>query len=85
MSKHLFLFGGSPPFTENMAKKFADLAIIYRKPVSILFVEREGWESYMPKYTQPLEELGLHDFYFLPLPSSPISEVALSLHNSAVL
>lgn len=85
MSKHLFLFGGSPPFTIKMAKQFVKLASKVDAPVSILLVERKGWEEYMPKYTRLLEELGLNKFTFLPLPSTPIEQVIYSIKNSSGL
>ncbi|MEQ6389987.1 hypothetical protein RZN22_11740 [Bacillaceae bacterium S4-13-58] len=66
-SKHLFLFGGSPPFTYTLGKRFADLALTSKGKVAILFLEREGWERYMEKYTAVLEEYGVHDFVYLPL------------------
>ncbi|WP_260445592.1 Type 1 glutamine amidotransferase-like domain-containing protein [Metabacillus elymi] len=80
--KHLFLFGGSPPFTLNMAKQFVIKAST-NDSVSILFVERDGWEQYMPRYTQALEDLGLNGFYYLPLPSTPIEKVVDCLKNSS--
>lgn len=83
MDKHLFLFGGSPPFTLNMAERFVKEATKTTTPVSILFVEREGWEQYMPKYTQALVDLGLNFFNYLPLPSTPIKEVINCLNNSS--
>ena len=83
MDKHLFLFGGNPPFTLNMAKQFVIKASTTNAPASILFIERNGWEQYMPKYTQALEELGLNEFYYLPLPSTPIEKVVNCLKNSS--
>lgn len=83
MDKHLFLFGGSPPFTLNMAKQFVIKASTKNAPVSILFVERDGWEQYMPRYTQALEDLGLLEFYYLPLPSTPIKKTVNCLKNSS--
>lgn len=85
MDKHLFLFGGGPPFTLNMTKQFVIKASTTNAPVSILFIERDGWEQYMPKYTQALEELGLNEFYYLPLPSTPIEKVITCLKNSSGL
>ncbi|MET3695893.1 cyanophycinase [Bacillus oleivorans] len=86
MDRHLYLFGGGPPFTKNMAKQFTQISLKLNQPVSILFVERDGWEQYMPKYTQALEELGLNDFYFLPLPTTPIKEVIQCLtHSSGII
>lgn len=83
MDKHLFLFGGSPPFTLNMAKQFVKKASTTNPSVSILFVERDGWEQYMPRYTQALVDLGLSEFYYLPLPSTPIERVVDCLKNSS--
>ena len=83
MSTHLFLFGGSPPFTLKMAKQFVKLTSKVNSPVSILVVERDGWEKYMPKYIKVLEELGLNKFTYLPLPSTPIEQVIRSIKNSS--
>lgn len=83
MDRHLFLFGGSPPFTLNMAKRFVIKASKRKKTVSILFVEREGWEQYMPRYTQALVDLGLNKFNYLPLPSTPIEYVNTCIKNSS--
>lgn len=76
MDKHLFLFGGSPSFTLNMAKRFVIKALKTNAPVSNLFVEREGWEQYIPRYTKSLEDLGLNEFYpFLQPPLKKLSTV----------
>ncbi|WP_245208135.1 Type 1 glutamine amidotransferase-like domain-containing protein [Sediminibacillus dalangtanensis] len=65
--QHLFLFGGSPPFTPELGKVFAETARQATKKVAILFLEREGWEEYMSKYTSVLKEHGLQDFFYMPL------------------
>lgn len=68
-NRHLFLFGGSPPFTEKLGKKFAQLTLGGK--VAILFLERDGWEQYMPKYTSVLENYCLDDFAYLALRPKP--------------
>ncbi|MBS4196829.1 Type 1 glutamine amidotransferase-like domain-containing protein [Lederbergia citri] len=83
MDKHLFLFGGGPPFTLNMAKLFVRKTSHSKEPISILFVERDGWEEYMPVYTQALEDLGINDFHYLPLPNIPIEQVIECLTKSS--
>ncbi|MFA1819413.1 Type 1 glutamine amidotransferase-like domain-containing protein [Virgibacillus oceani] len=83
MNKHLFLHGGSPPFTIKMAQKFTKKISVTNAFISILFVERDGWEQYMPKYTHRLDQLGFNQFYYLPLPSTPIEIVTDCLKNSA--
>ncbi len=83
MDKHLFLFGGPPPFTEHMAKQFVKQSLTTNSPVSILFVEREGWEQYMTRYTQALVDLELSEFNYLPLPSTPIEKIDNCLQNSS--
>lgn len=83
MDKHLFLFGGAPPFTLDMARQFASMVAETGSPVSILFVEREGWEAYMPKYTQELERFGVREFNYLPLPTTPVEEVIDRLRGSS--
>lgn len=83
MDKHLFLFGGGPPFTLNMAKRFVEITSQKSAPVSILVVEREGWEEYMPRYTQALKDLGLNEFFYLPLPVTPVEDVIKAIKNSS--
>lgn len=82
MDKHLFLFGGGPPFTPNMVKRFL-AAKKSSEPVAILFVERDGWEEYMSNYTNELIDFGLKDFHVIPLPSTPIDEVISCVTNSS--
>ncbi|WP_245830948.1 hypothetical protein [Sediminibacillus massiliensis] len=66
--KHLFLFGGSPPFSPILGGEFASISLSKSKPkIGVLFVERPGWKDYMTKYTASLEAYGLRDFLFLPL------------------
>lgn len=83
MDRHLFLFGGGPPFTASQAKLFAKISSQSNDPVSILFVEREGWEEYMPVYTRELEKLGIHNFLYLPLPTTPVEQVVKCIANSS--
>lgn len=65
--RHLFLFGGSPPFSKKFGKKFADLSLSNNGKVAILFTERDGWEAYMQLYTSILEENTIERFFYLPL------------------
>jgi len=83
MNKHLFLFGGGPPFTKNMAREFVQETLKKNSPISLLVVERVGWEQYIPNYTSGLKELGVEDIHILPLPSTPISKVVDCLENSS--
>ncbi|NGQ97114.1 type 1 glutamine amidotransferase-like domain-containing protein [Brevibacillus sp. SYP-B805] len=83
MDKHLFLFGGVPPFTLHMAKKFVEAASKTKAPVVLLFVERDGWEQFIPLYTQALEEWGLRAFNYLPLPSTPVEKAIDAIKNSS--
>ncbi|WP_019413975.1 Type 1 glutamine amidotransferase-like domain-containing protein [Paenisporosarcina sp. TG20] len=69
-NKHLFLFGGSPPFGKHLGRKFADFCCNNKGKVAVLFLERDGWKEYMKKYTSVLETNGLVKFVYLPL--SPI-------------
>lgn len=66
-----------------MAKQFVIKASSTNAPVSILFVERDGWEQYMPRYTRALEDLGLNEFRYLPLPSTPVGKVLNCLKKSS--
>ena len=82
MDKHLFLFGGGPPFPPKLAERFSQLAKKKEGAVSILCLEREGWIDYMPNYTKALEENGITIFRYLPLPTTSESEVIERLHES---
>ncbi|MFB4169371.1 Type 1 glutamine amidotransferase-like domain-containing protein [Virgibacillus sp. JSM 102003] len=68
-NRHLFLFGGSPPFSKKFGEKFADLSLNSKGKgkVAILFIERDGWEEYMKLYTSKLEENNVERFFYLPL------------------
>lgn len=66
-NRHLFLFGGSPPFQAQSGKRFAHLALNEKGSVAILLIEREGWKEYMPKYTSVLEEYGVRQFEYFSL------------------
>ncbi|MBP2239520.1 cyanophycinase [Cytobacillus eiseniae] len=83
MNTHLFLFGGSPPFTKKMAKLFAEKVKGRGNPVSILIVNRVGWEEYMPKYTKEIEGYGIHHFHYLPLPTTSTEQVIQCIKNSS--
>ncbi|WP_226679806.1 Type 1 glutamine amidotransferase-like domain-containing protein [Sutcliffiella horikoshii] len=67
INSHLFLFGGSPPFSSHLGKRFSELAMSGKGKVAILFVLRDGWEQYMPRYTNELEQNGISDFVYIPL------------------
>ncbi|KAB2334411.1 peptidase S51 dipeptidase E [Cytobacillus depressus] len=66
-SRHLFMFGGGPPFSNKLGKRFTNLALNEKGKVAILFLERDGWEKYMDKYTSMLKGNGLGDFVYLPV------------------
>ena len=83
MDKHLFLNGGGPPFTADLGKRFASKAAEGSAPVAVLFVEQEGWEEYIPVYTQFLSEAGWTDFSYLPLPSTPVEVAVQHIRTSA--
>ncbi|NDI35567.1 Type 1 glutamine amidotransferase-like domain-containing protein [Chengkuizengella sediminis] len=83
MNKHLFLFGGGPPFTKKMAKKFVQETSKKNSPISFLVVERVGWKQYIPNYTSSLKELGVEDIQILPLPSTPTNKVIKCLNDSS--
>ncbi|MFS0821882.1 Type 1 glutamine amidotransferase-like domain-containing protein [Bacillus sp. 1P02SD] len=68
---HLFLFGGGPPFTDKLGERFARFAGNKTAGVAILFLERPGWQEYMPSYTKVLEGNGVHDFYYFALSEKP--------------
>ncbi|MFQ3545299.1 Type 1 glutamine amidotransferase-like domain-containing protein [Halobacillus rhizosphaerae] len=64
MTTHLFLFGGSPPFTPQLADKFSSL--IRNGEIAVLYIEREGSSEYLPKYTADIASAS-HKIYWLPL------------------
>ncbi|MBM7691399.1 cyanophycinase [Peribacillus deserti] len=68
--RHLFLHGGSPPFLEKMGRRFAGLVSKIGK-TAILFIERDGWQDYMNRYTAVLKENGIHHYIYIPLHISP--------------
>ncbi|PLT29329.1 Type 1 glutamine amidotransferase-like domain-containing protein [Peribacillus deserti] len=68
--RHLFLHGGSPPFLQESGRTFSKLVPRSGK-TAVLFLEREGWQEYMKRYTQVLEAGGLHDFTYIALHRSP--------------
>lgn len=71
---HLFMFGGGPPFNEKLGKGFAELAGNMDARIAILFLERPGWQEYMPSYTKDLERNGVRDFYYLALSDTPTQD-----------
>ncbi|SHG65402.1 Type 1 glutamine amidotransferase-like domain-containing protein [Ornithinibacillus halophilus] len=75
--KHLFLYGGSPPFTNRLGETYANL--VKRKgKVSILFIERPGWEQYMEKYTSVLKLNGIDQFSYMPINTNNTSVEEIS-------
>ncbi|MED5102597.1 Type 1 glutamine amidotransferase-like domain-containing protein [Niallia circulans] len=83
MDRHLFLFGGGPPFTYKMARKFSELVSVRTGKISLLIIDRPNWKEYMPKYTKILVENGITEFQFIPLPTISEKEAAELLKNSA--
>lgn len=83
MDKHLFLVGGGPPFTNKMAKLFLEKSSKSSGPIAILFIERDGWEVYIEKYTHLLQNLGMNQFTLLPLISTPIDKIVKSIKLSS--
>lgn len=69
--RHLFLFGGSPPFNQKLGQRFSEYSLQKQGKVAILFIERDGWKEYMPKYTSVLEEYGVNKFSYMPLTLNP--------------
>lgn len=78
-NRHLFLFGGSPPFSKKLGRKFAEHSLNNNAKVAILFVEREGWEEYMQKYMGELEQYGVTNFVYLPLSSDHSNNIVNQL------
>ena len=81
-NRYLFLFGGSPPFNRKLGKKFADSVLKGNGKTAILFIEREGWKGYMPKYTGVLKENGLTKFAYIPLSANPEESLLQQLSSS---
>jgi len=78
-NRHLFLFGGSPPFTESLGKMFADFSLNQKVKIAILFLERDGWKEYMKKYTRELENNHIKEFVYLPLNSESQNKILKEL------
>ncbi len=51
---HLFLFGGSPPMPDKIAGRFVETLGNKRGFIAVLYIEREGAEEYLPRYTLSL-------------------------------
>ncbi|WP_312094302.1 Type 1 glutamine amidotransferase-like domain-containing protein [Niallia sp.] len=83
MDRHLFLFGGGPPFTSTMAREFSQLATVRKGKVSLLILDRTNWKEYMTKYTNLLKEFGFTEFQYIPLPTVPVEEAIQHLSNSS--
>ncbi|UOQ95256.1 Type 1 glutamine amidotransferase-like domain-containing protein [Halobacillus shinanisalinarum] len=65
---HLFLFGGGPPMTEQLAGLFVDILKNTRGTITVLYIEREGSEAYLPNYTRLLKEYAPRlNIYHLPI------------------
>jgi cyanophycinase len=64
-STHLFLFGSGPPFTNQLSTEFSRL--VGSGEVAVLYLEREGSESYLPKYWEKIDTV---EVYCLPLKDS---------------
>jgi len=80
--KHLFMFGGGAPFNESLAKKFGALASKGLSKVVILFIEQEGWQEYMTRYT---DQIGLHSvehFVYFALDTSPSNDFLEQLQSA---
>lgn len=54
MERHLFLFGSSPPFNEQLANIFYSRLTSCK--VAVLYIEREGSDEYIPKYVESFSE-----------------------------
>src|SRR5690625_1199584 len=70
-NRYLFLFGGSPPLSKNLGKKFSDLSLNGKGKVAILFIIRDGWKEYIQSYTSELEVNDLKQFIYIARSSSP--------------
>lgn len=75
MNRHLFLFGGGPPFTEKLSEKFASLARGKQAHIGIIIEGKEGWETNQPVYSAALENQGVTSFSFFLLDQSNESDI----------
>ncbi|WP_079528676.1 Type 1 glutamine amidotransferase-like domain-containing protein [Halobacillus hunanensis] len=65
---HLFLFGGSPPMPDRMASQFVETLRNKRGTITVLYIEREGAEEYLPRYTLSLHSHAPElNIFYLPL------------------
>lgn len=58
VATHLFMFGSSPPLSEQLALKFSRL--INGGKVAVLYIEREGAEAYLPKYWKGINNSSIY-------------------------
>ncbi len=82
MTTHLFLFGGSPPFTTQLAEKFSNL--ISNGEIAVLYIEREGSSEYLPKYTSNIASAS-HEIYWLPLKENYTKQECERLRRCAAI
>lgn len=84
-NRHLFLFGGNPPFCKHLGKRFSELALNEEGKVAVLFLLRDGWEQYMPRYTSILEKNGVSNFVYIPLTEHQSDTNADKLHSCTAI
>lgn len=78
---HLFLFGGSPPFNKKLGEIFSGLAGNSSARIAILFLERTGWQEYMPAYTKVLNKHGISNYVYFALSKNPTDDQLYQLEN----
>jgi len=77
--RHLFLFGGGPPFTDTLGKMFAKFSLNDNAKIGILFLEIDGWEKYIKEYTKVLENNNIKKYVYLPLNTMTPSKICHEL------
>ncbi|MFD2923578.1 Type 1 glutamine amidotransferase-like domain-containing protein [Halobacillus naozhouensis] len=81
---HLFLFGGSPPMTELLANRFAETLRDKKGTIALLYIEREGSEEYLPKYSLTLRDYAPElEIFSLPIEASYTKEQLNQLRDSS--
>ncbi|QKS73008.1 Type 1 glutamine amidotransferase-like domain-containing protein [Paenalkalicoccus suaedae] len=80
--KHLFLFGGGPPFTHKLAQLFTKVRKS-ESPVIFLVLEREVWADFIPYYADLLKANRVQECRFLPLPTTDIDEAVAAIEQSS--
>ncbi|MFT8323507.1 MAG: Type 1 glutamine amidotransferase-like domain-containing protein [Bacillus sp. (in: firmicutes)] len=80
-NKHLFLFGGSPPFSKKLGGKFAAYAMKNQGKVVVLYLKSFSWKLHKMRYTKILKQNGLVHFVYISLINTPLKNIIEMLES----